>query len=108
MPDGLSKIQGAGAALCGAAPEGAAAAAVAESSSAAEAAPAESAERGTLMNHSCWTYWGHSGAPLFNEAGQVVALHCAWDERTGMRQAQKLSHLHAVLEAAGKKRKKRS
>jgi hypothetical protein len=42
MPDGLSKIQGAGAALCGAAPEGgAAAAAVAESSSAAEAAPAE-------------------------------------------------------------------
>ena len=23
------------------------------------------------VGHSCWTYWGHSGAPLFNERGEV-------------------------------------
>ena len=23
--------------------------------------------------HDAWTYWGHSGSPLFNEAGQIVA-----------------------------------
>jgi len=43
--------------------------------------------------HSCWTYWGHSGAPLFDERGHVVALHCAWDDRTGIRHAQPLQHL---------------
>jgi len=49
------------------------------------------------MLHSCWTYWGHSGAPLFDERGHVVALHCAWDDRTGIRHAQPLRHLHSLL-----------
>jgi S1-C subfamily serine protease len=37
--------------------------------------------------HDAWTYWGHSGSPLFNEAGQVVALHNSWDSSTAMRHA---------------------
>ena len=65
----------------------------------ADAAPAEEAQ-GVLMEHSCWTYWGHSGAPLFDERGLVAAIHCAWDDRTGMRQAQKLGVLQAVLRKA--------
>ena len=34
----------------------------------AEAAAVASDEGGYLQ-HSCWTYWGHSGAPLFDAAG---------------------------------------
>jgi len=52
-----------------------------------------------MLQHSCWTYWGHSGAPLFNESGQVAGLHCAWDDGTGMRQGQALQNLHSVLGA---------
>jgi hypothetical protein len=37
--------------------------------------------------HDAWTYWGHSGSPLFNEAGQVVGLHNSWDSKTAMRHA---------------------
>eukprot|EP01052_Picozoa_sp_SAG31_P026740 SAG31_NODE_2446_length_5678_cov_9.411185_7_plen_136_part_00 len=65
-----------------------------------DATPACSMQGGYLQ-HSCWTYWGHSGAPLFNETGRVVGLHCAWDDRTGMRHGQKVQNLHTVLAAAG-------
>ncbi|KAF2759090.1 trypsin-like serine protease [Pseudovirgaria hyperparasitica] len=38
------------------------------------------------LKHDCWTYWGHSGAPLVNrKSGEVVGLHSSWDEETGMR-----------------------
>ncbi|KAF2005200.1 AT hook domain-containing protein family protein, partial [Amniculicola lignicola CBS 123094] len=42
------------------------------------------------LRHDCWTYWGHSGAPLVlrDESGGVgvlVGLHSSWDEETGMR-----------------------
>jgi hypothetical protein len=37
--------------------------------------------------HDAWTYWGHSGCPLFNADGAVVALHNSWDADTGMRRA---------------------
>ncbi len=37
--------------------------------------------------HDAWTYWGHSGSPLFNQAGRVVALHNSWDSTTAMRHA---------------------
>jgi len=60
------------------------------------AAPVE-AEAGSLLLHSCWTYWGHSGAPLFDECGKVVGLHCAWDERSGIRHGQNLHHIHEIL-----------
>jgi S1-C subfamily serine protease len=25
--------------------------------------------------HDAWTYWGHSGSPLFNKRGEIVAMH---------------------------------
>ena len=37
--------------------------------------------------HDAWTYWGHSGSPLFDRAGAIVALHNSWDSRTAMRHA---------------------
>lgn len=57
----------------------------------------ESRHEGQLMTHSCWTYWGHSGAPLFNREGRIVGLHCAWDDTSGVRQAQGLDTLIATL-----------
>lgn len=38
------------------------------------------------LKHDCWTYWGHSGAPLITaENGEVIGLHSSWDDETGMR-----------------------
>lgn len=37
--------------------------------------------------HSAWTYWGHSGSPLFDVNGRIVALHNSWDSKTAMRHA---------------------
>lgn len=37
--------------------------------------------------HSAWTYWGHSGSPLFSTSGEIVALHNSWDSKTAMRHA---------------------
>ncbi|TNF35872.1 MAG: serine protease, partial [Deltaproteobacteria bacterium] len=37
--------------------------------------------------HDAWTYWGHSGSPLFNRSGAIVALHNSWDSTTAMRHA---------------------
>ena len=37
--------------------------------------------------HDAWTYWGHSGSPLFDSQGQVIALHNSWDRATAMRHA---------------------
>ncbi len=37
--------------------------------------------------HDAWTYWGHSGSPLFNSAGEIVAMHNSWDSNTAMRHA---------------------
>jgi len=38
------------------------------------------------LKHDCWTYWGHSGAPLASRvSGQLIGLHSSWDDSTGMR-----------------------
>lgn len=38
------------------------------------------------LKHDCWTYWGHSGAPLIDaNRGEMVGLHSSWDDETGMR-----------------------
>jgi S1-C subfamily serine protease len=37
--------------------------------------------------HDAWTYWGHSGSPLFNKQGEIVAMHNSWDSTTAMRHA---------------------
>jgi len=45
----------------------------------------DNSEIGALQ-HDCWTYWGHSGAPLIDtKSGKVVGLHSSWDDETGMR-----------------------
>lgn len=44
--------------------------------------------------HDAWTYWGHSGAPLFDRQGRIVAIHNSWDAHNGTRHAV---HLDAVL-----------
>ncbi|KAF3277983.1 hypothetical protein TWF970_004863 [Orbilia oligospora] len=45
----------------------------------------DNSEIGAMM-HDCWTYWGHSGAPLcMRKDGSVVGMHSSWDDETGMR-----------------------
>lgn len=58
-------------------------------------------EIGALM-HSCWTYWGHSGAPLVERITRVekrlVGLHSSWDDETGMRRGVGVEAIRAFLE----------
>ncbi|CAF1102463.1 unnamed protein product [Didymodactylos carnosus] len=37
------------------------------------------------LKHNCWTYWGHSGAPLITQQGKLFGLHSSWDDKTTMR-----------------------
>lgn len=58
-------------------------------------------EIGALM-HSCWTYWGHSGAPLVERIARMeerlVGLHSSWDDETGMRRGVGVEAIRAFLE----------
>ena len=49
--------------------------------------------------HDAWTYWGHSGSPLFNREGAIVALHNSWDSTTAMRHAVTWQAIVAFLAA---------
>ncbi len=40
--------------------------------------------------HSCWTYWGHSGAPIFNTNGKIVGMHNSWNEKNANRHGNSL------------------
>lgn len=51
--------------------------------------------------HDAWTYWGHSGSPLFDRAGAIVALHNSWDSKTAMRHAVTWEAITAFLDDAG-------
>ena len=51
--------------------------------------------------HDAWTYWGHSGSPLFDRRGRVVALHNSWDSTTAMRHAVTWEAITAFLRDAG-------
>lgn len=60
--------------------------------------PQDNSNIGALM-HSCWTYWGHSGAPLVDRrSGDLVGLHSSWDDQTGMRRGVPLEALTAFLD----------
>lgn len=60
--------------------------------------PQDNADVGALR-HSCWTYWGHSGAGLFDRGtGALVGLHSSWDEETGMRRGVPLEAVSAFLD----------
>jgi hypothetical protein len=51
------------------------------------------------LKHDCWTYWGHSGAPLIDaESGELIGLHSSWDEETGMRRGVGWEALRGFLE----------
>jgi hypothetical protein len=64
------------------------------------------------MEHSAWTYWGHSGAPLVrvvrgcagtpgsdsSEAGlELVGMHSSWDETRGARHGVPVEPIHHVV-----------
>jgi hypothetical protein len=58
----------------------------------------DNSEIGALQ-HDCWTYWGHSGAPLIDaKSGEVVGLHSSWDDETGMRRGVAWEALHEFME----------
>lgn len=50
------------------------------------------------LRHTCWTYWGHSGAPLFNRSGEIVGIHSSWDDETGTRHGVVLDCLKHCFE----------
>ena len=57
----------------------------------------DNSEIGALM-HDCWTYWGHSGAPLAElKTGRLIGLHSSWDDSTGMRRGVPLEALTEFL-----------
>ncbi|KAF2667448.1 trypsin-like serine protease [Microthyrium microscopicum] len=60
----------------------------------------DNAEIGALM-HNCWTYWGHSGAPLVSQtSGELVGLHSSWDTKNGMRRGIALEVILKFLSVA--------
>ncbi|KAG5798055.1 hypothetical protein H9Q69_002929 [Fusarium xylarioides] len=60
--------------------------------------PQDNSEIGALK-HSCWTYWGHSGAGLFDrKTGALVGVHSSWDDKTGMRRGVPLEAVVAFVE----------
>ncbi|KAI9692436.1 MAG: hypothetical protein M1822_006667 [Bathelium mastoideum] len=51
------------------------------------------------LKHDCWTYWGHSGAPLIDQkTGKLVGLHSSWDEETLMRRGVPLEAVRQFLQ----------
>lgn len=51
------------------------------------------------LKHDCWTYWGHSGAPLVEQStGRLIGLHSSWDEKTGMRRGVPLEAIQHFLQ----------
>jgi len=59
--------------------------------------PLGSQRLGRVM-HDAWTYWGHSGSPLFDNDGGIVALHNSWDSSTSMRRAVPYQAITVFLE----------
>jgi S1-C subfamily serine protease len=51
--------------------------------------------------HDAWTYWGHSGAPLFSSNGHIVAMHNSWDPRNAMRHAVSYEAIQHFLQGQG-------
>ncbi|KAH8899107.1 AT hook domain-containing protein family protein, partial [Thozetella sp. PMI_491] len=57
----------------------------------------DNSEIGALQ-HDCWTYWGHSGAPLLGRKdGRLVGLHSSWDDQTAMRRGVPLEAIKEFL-----------
>lgn len=54
------------------------------------------------MRHTCWTYWGHSGAPIFDAQGALCGLHNSWDPDNGHRHGVAWEDIAAFLGAMEK------
>ena len=63
--------------------------------------PRDGEQRLGRTKHDAWTYWGHSGSPLFDRTGAIVALHNSWDSTTAMRHAVSWEAIVAFLTRAG-------
>ena len=51
------------------------------------------------LKHDCWTYWGHSGAPLIEQStSRLIGLHSSWDEITGTRRGVPLDAIQQFLQ----------
>ena len=50
------------------------------------------------FTHCCWTYWGHSGAPIFDLQGHFIGMHESVDFRTAVRSAISVTAIHEFLE----------
>ena len=64
--------------------------------------------KGTI--HTCWTYWGHSGAPIFSaesDSGNIVGMHSSWDDETGARISVSLPEMRKFIDECEKKIKKK-
>jgi hypothetical protein len=67
--------------------------------------PQDNSKIGALK-HDCWTYWGHSGAPLIQlDTDSIVGLHSSWDDQTAMRRGVPLQAIIAFLRSTGEGRK---
>ena len=49
------------------------------------------------MRHNCWTYWGHSGAPLLDGEGALCGLHNSLDPRNAARHGVALGDIQRFL-----------
>jgi len=49
------------------------------------------------FTHSCGSYWGSSGSPLYTKTGQVMGIHESWDDETCKRYLINCETLRNVL-----------
>ena len=56
--------------------------------------------RGDLA-YNAWTYWGHSGSPVFDTNGAIIGIHNSWNDRNGWRHGLRLGTIQGFLRDAG-------
>lgn len=54
--------------------------------------------------YDCWTFWGTSGAPLFNDRGELVGVHNTWNSKTADRHGVPQEAIRAFLVKAGERK----
>lgn len=55
--------------------------------------------RGDLA-YNAWTYWGHSGSPVFDTGGRVVGIHNSWNDQNAWRHGLRLSTVRTFVKAS--------
>ncbi len=56
--------------------------------------------RGILgdLAYDAWTYWGHSGGPVYDVEGELVGVHNSWDSENAWRHGLRLKTLRGFLQ----------